>query len=153
MAGGPVPTMAISTRTSKKQHVATCDEEISFQFLNLNFIFRNSTLFDKVNWNNRLEGWKNADSLLKQSFCPRRPCSDQIFEGDLKVSHERTKTKTSDMPRAQPTFLVVYSLAAFLCVWDKKQDPCNYRENILSSKIRIILSYLWVYEQFSMRED
>lgn len=28
------------------------DEEISCQFLNLNFIFWNSTQFDKVNWNN-----------------------------------------------------------------------------------------------------
>ena len=111
------------------------DEDISSQFLNLNFIFWNSTQFDKVNWNNNHhENWKNADSLLKQIFGPRPPCSDQIFEGDLKGSHERTKTKPVSGTRSET-------------------PARDFRENILSSKIRIILSYLWVYEQFSMRED
>ena len=111
------------------------DEEISCQFLNLNFIFWNSTQFDKVNWNNnRHENWKNADSLLKQIFGPRPPCSDQIYEGDLKGSHERPKIKPVSGTRSET-------------------PARDFRENILSSKIRIILSYLWVYEQFSMRED
>ena len=109
-------------------------KEISFQFLNLNFIFRNSTQFDKVNWSNRHEIWKNADSLLNQSFCPLRLYSDQIYEGDLKGSHERTKTKPVSGTRS-------------------KTPARDFRENILSSKIWIILSYLWAYEQFSMRED
>ena len=80
------------------------DEEISSQFLNLNFIFWNSTQFDKVNWNNnRHENWKNADSLFKVNFWHTSAVLIWDFWGWSQGLSWKNKNKTG--------------------VWDKKRDP------------------------------
>lgn len=59
------------------------------------------------------------------------------------------------MPRAQPTFLVVYSWVAFLCVcMGQEVNPCDYMQGkhlYIKNSIHTII--LMIYEQLSMRED